>query len=127
MDINVGILEDIEEHEKICDVGSDLNIVMKVAAQSRRQTSQMRRIVTVKAIVIKDKIIISRSFFTEWVARLYYTRFAWAGGTFSPVVLLCQFSVLAGNRFWFYILLMYLGYCTIQLRCCVSFFGSGGK
>ena len=44
---------------------------------------------------------------------------------FSPVVLLCQFFVLAGNRFWFYILL-----CTqsiIQLWCCVSFFGSGGK
>jgi hypothetical protein len=36
--------------------------------------------------------------------RLKYTRFAWAGGIFSPVVLLCQFSVLAGNRFWFYIL-----------------------
>ncbi len=59
--------------------------------------------------------------------------FAWAGGTFSPVV---QFMVLAGNRFWFYILLMYLGYRTIQLWCCVSFFGifllwlesgSGGK
>ena len=43
-----------------------------------------------------------------------YTRFAWAGGTcprftwadgtFFPVVLLCQFFVLAGNRFWFYIL-----------------------
>jgi hypothetical protein len=47
-------------------------------------------------------------------------RFAWAGGTFSPVVL---FLVLAGNRFWFYILLMYLGYRTIQLWCCVSFFG----
>jgi hypothetical protein len=26
---------------------------------------------------------------------------AWAGGTFFPVVLLCQFLVLAGNRFWF--------------------------
>ncbi len=26
---------------------------------------------------------------------------------FFPVVLLCQFLVLAGNRFWFYILLMY--------------------
>ncbi len=25
-----------------------------------------------------------------------YTRFAWAGGTFFPVVLLCQFLVLAG-------------------------------
>ena len=66
-----------------------------------------------------------------------YTRFAWAGGTcpcfvwaggtFSPVVLLCQFLVLAGNRFWFYILLMNLGYRTIQLWCCVSFFSSGGK
>ncbi len=54
-----------------------------------------------------------------------YTRFAWAGGTFFPVVLLCQFLVLVGNRFWLYILL-----CTwniIQLWCCVSFFGSGGK
>ncbi len=64
-----------------------------------------------------------------------YTRFAWAGGTcpcftwavgtFFPVVLLCQFLVLAGNRFWLYILL-----CTwsiIQLWCCVSFFGSGRK
>ncbi len=28
----------------------------------------------------------------------------WAGGTLFPVVLLCQFFVLAGNRFWFYIL-----------------------
>ncbi len=27
-----------------------------------------------------------------------------AGGTFFPVVLLCQFSVLVGNGFWFYIL-----------------------
>ena len=34
-----------------------------------------------------------------------YTCFAWAGGTFFPVVLLCQFFVLVGNRFWFYILL----------------------
>ncbi len=35
---------------------------------------------------------------------LPYTCFAWAGGTFFPVVLLCQFLVLAGNRFLFYIL-----------------------
>ncbi len=28
-----------------------------------------------------------------------YTRYAWAGGTFFPVVLLRQFFVLAGNRF----------------------------
>ena len=32
------------------------------------------------------------------------TRFARTGGTFFPVVLLRQFLVLAGNRFWFYIL-----------------------
>ena len=52
-------------------------------------------------------------------------RFAWAGGTFFPVVLLCQFLVLAGNRFQSYILLC--TWSTIQLWCCVSFFGSGGK
>ncbi len=52
-------------------------------------------------------------------------RFAWAGGTFFPVVLLCQFLVLAGNRFWLYIRLC--AWSTIQLWCCVSFFGSGGK
>ncbi len=52
-------------------------------------------------------------------------RFAWAGGTFFPVVLLCQFLVLAGNGFWLYILLC--TWNTIQLWCCVSFFGSGGK
>ncbi len=31
---------------------------------------------------------------------------------FFPVVVLCQFLVLAGNRFWFYIL-MYLEYNTV--------------
>jgi hypothetical protein len=39
-----------------------------------------------------------------------YTCCAWAGGTFFPVVLLCQFFVLAGNRFWCYILV----YVTAQ-------------
>ncbi len=52
-------------------------------------------------------------------------RFTWAGGTFFPVVLLCQFLVLAGNRFWLSILLC--TWSTIQLWCCVSYFGSGGK
>ena len=33
--------------------------------------------------------------------------------------------VLVGNRFWLYILLC--TWSTIQLWCCVSFFGSGGK
>ncbi len=41
-------------------------------------------------------------------------------------MLLCQFFVLAGNRFWFYILLS-CTQSTIQLWCCVRFFGSGGK
>ncbi len=45
-----------------------------------------------------------------------YTCFAWAGGTFFPVVLLCKFLVLAGNRFWFYILL-YLEYNTVVVLC----------
>jgi hypothetical protein len=40
----------------------------------------------------------------------------WAGGTFFPVVLLCQFLILAGNRFWFYIL-MYLEYNTVVALC----------
>ena len=41
------------------------------------------------------------------------------------VVLLCQFSVLARNRFWLYTLLC--TWSTIQLWCCVIFIGSGGK
>jgi hypothetical protein len=35
---------------------------------------------------------------------------------FFPVVLLCQFLVLAGNRFWFYIL-MYLVYNAAMVLC----------
>ncbi len=51
--------------------------------------------------------------------KLFYkhTCYAWAGWTFFPVVLLCQFSVQAGNRFWFYILLMYLEYHTVVVSC----------
>ncbi len=45
-----------------------------------------------------------------------YTRFAWAGGTLFTVVLLCQFLVLTGNRFWFYIL-MYFKYNTVVVLC----------
>jgi hypothetical protein len=36
---------------------------------------------------------------------------------FFLVVLLCQFFVLAGNRFWFYILLIYLDYHTVVVLC----------
>ncbi len=45
------------------------------------------------------------------------SRCAWAGGTFFLVVLLCQFLVLAGNRFWFYILRMHLEYKTVVVLC----------
>jgi hypothetical protein len=44
-----------------------------------------------------------------------YTCCAWAGGTFFPVVLLCQFLVLAGNRFWFY--LQYTYVLRVQYSC----------
>ncbi len=43
------------------------------------------------------------------------TRCAWAGGTFFPVVMLCQFLVLAGNRFWFYLLCTYV--LRVQYSC----------
>jgi hypothetical protein len=46
-----------------------------------------------------------------------YTCCAWAGGTFFSVVLLCQFLVLVGNMFRFYILLMYLEYNTVVVLC----------
>ncbi len=45
-----------------------------------------------------------------------YTHCALAGETFFPVVLLCQFLVLMGNRFWFYTL-MYLEYNTVVVLC----------
>ncbi len=44
-----------------------------------------------------------------------YTRCAWAGGTIFPVVLLCQFLVLAGNSFWFYLLCTYV--LRVQYSC----------
>ncbi len=45
-----------------------------------------------------------------------YTRCTWAGGTFFPVVVLCQFLFLVGNRFWVDIL-MYLEYNTVVVLC----------
>ncbi len=44
-----------------------------------------------------------------------YTCCAWAGGTFFPVVLLCQFLFLAGNRFWFNLLCTYV--LRVQYSC----------
>ncbi len=48
--------------------------------------------------------------------KMQYTCCMWAGGTFFPVVVLSQFLVLVGNRFWFYIL-MYLQYNTVVVLC----------
>ncbi len=85
--------------------------------------------------------------------RVKYTRYMWTGGTFFPVVLLCQYLVLVGNRFQFYILHIYVvrvqyswnvglvffnlagnsfwcylrTYCTIQLCNCVSFLVVAGN
>ncbi len=56
---------------------------------------------------------------------MIYTCCTWAGETFFPVVMLCQFLVLAGNRFVFYIVLVYLEYNTVVVLC--QFFGFGGK
>jgi hypothetical protein len=55
-------------------------------------------------ILPRGKTCTSAGIFRLYIVDNPYTRFAWAGGTFFPVVLLCQFLVLAGNRFWFYIL-----------------------
>jgi hypothetical protein len=44
-----------------------------------------------------------------------YTHCVWAGGTSFPVVLLCQFLVLARNRFWFYLLCTYV--LRVQYSC----------
>ena len=66
MDINVGIVEDAEEHKGICDIKSNLND--DSGAQIWRQTSQTKGGMTVTAVVIKDKMTINRCFFTEWVA-----------------------------------------------------------
>ncbi len=46
-----------------------------------------------------------------------YTRCVWGGGTIFPVVPLCQFLVMAGNRFWLYLCTQ----STMQLWCFVSF------
>ncbi len=62
---------------------------------------------------------------TDHRQRNEYTHFAWAGGTFFPVVLLCQIFVLAGIRFWLYILLC--TYSSIQLWCCVFFLVLAGN
>jgi hypothetical protein len=53
---------------------------------------------------------------TEWQMeeRPHLLRVGWRN--FFPVVLLCQFLLLVGNRFWFYIL-TYLEYNTVVALC----------
>jgi hypothetical protein len=48
------------------------------------------------------------------VSYVHLLRVGWRN--FFPVVVLCQFLVLVGNRFWFYIL-MYLEYNTVVVLC----------
>ncbi len=50
----------------------------------------------------------------RYVTLAAHARVGWR--TFFPVVLLCQFFGLAGNRFWFYIL-TYLEYNTVVALC----------
>jgi hypothetical protein len=45
---------------------------------------------------------------------LHLLRVGWRN--FFSVVVLCQFLVLVGNRFWFYIF-MYLEYITVVVLC----------
>ncbi len=60
--------------------------------------------------------------------RSKYTRFAWAGGTFFPVVLYVV-SVFGsgGKKVLVYICMYHLEYNTIQLWCCVSFLVTAGN
>ncbi len=45
-----------------------------------------------------------------------YTCCAWAGGSFFPVMLLCQFLVLVGNRFWLHTFVFRVQYsCDVVL------------
>ncbi len=47
-------------------------------------------------------------------SQIHLLRVGWRN--FFPDVVLCQFLVLAGNRFWYYIL-MYLEYNTVVVLC----------
>ena len=49
------------------------------------------------------------------IVGIHSLRVGWRN--FFPVVLLCQIFVLAGNRFWFYLLLMLLEYHTVVVLC----------
>jgi hypothetical protein len=62
--------------------------------------------------IFRDKLLL----LGEHVQRDEYTCCAWAGGSIFTVVLLCQFLVLEGNRFGFYIL-TYLEYNTVMALC----------
>ncbi len=58
----------------------------------------------------KKESLIERAY----IEHKHLLRVGWRN--FFPVVLLCQFLVLVGNRCWFYIL-MYLEYNTVMALC----------
>jgi hypothetical protein len=64
-------------------------------------------------VVLVFLVLAGNSFWCCVCAHLL--RVSWRN--FVPVVLLCQIFVLAGNRCWFYILLMYLEYHTVVVLC----------
>ncbi len=69
------------------------------------------------------KVVVLCQFFWFWREIVFGVSYIWYL-LYTTVVQLCQFLVLAGNRFWFYIL-MYLEYNTIVVL--YQLFGPGGK
>ncbi len=96
-----------------------LNWVLMIICRGTNETDGRTDGRTIIYSTFWDKLSLQRSsnIVTQNISRLICVRknlwntcCAWAWGTFFPVVLLCQFLVLAGNRFWFYLL------CTYVLR-----------
>ncbi len=69
------------------------------------------------------KVVVLCWFFLFWQEIVFGVSYIWYL-LYTTVMRLCQFLVLAGNRFWFYIL-MYLEYNTIVVL--VSFLVLAGK
>ncbi len=67
---------------RTCRRAHDLQVIGKVSSR-------------VEIRILSSKQVTSMSI----LRKNRYTCFAWAGGTFFTVVRLCQFLVLAGNRF----------------------------
>ncbi len=61
------------------------------------------------------KVVLLCLFFWFWQEIVFGVLYIWYV-LYTTVLWLCQFLVLAGNRFWFYIL-MYLEYNAIVVLC----------